>query len=278
MGRGILAFMGPVAEQFVPGHGSKGMHRHMFATGALAFALAVGLAGSASVSNAASYGNFTGSTVSFLNVADLNGLFGAPTASGNSLDFSPNAFEADCALSASCPPTPHSVSDTLVIDIDAHAGQYIDTIVLSEAGDTTLTSFLNALAATTVVADVFIDVLEIDGNAVNGINANAQMVFTNGGQYESNDEGTGTHLWTGFLSLDVDSVIAGASATGNATLVRISLANTITAFAESGAAARIEKKDIDGLAITVVPEPGTALLMGLGLLGLSASNRRSVKR
>jgi hypothetical protein len=254
------------------------MHRHMFATGALAFALAVGFAGSASVSNAASYGNFTGGTVSFLNVADLNGLFGAPTVSGNSLDFSPNAFEADCAASASCPPTPHTVADTLVLDIDASDGNFIDTIVLSEAGDTTLASFLNAYAATTVVADVFIDVLEIDGISVNGINANAQMVFSQNGQYETTDEGVGTHIWSGFLSLDVDSVIAANSATGNATLVRISLANTITAFAESGASARIEKKDIDGLAITVVPEPGTALLMGLGLAGLSASSRRFVKR
>ncbi len=256
------------------------MHRHMFATGALAFALAVGLAGSASVSNAASYGNFSspGGTVSFLNVADLNGLFGAPTASGNSLDFSPNAFEADCSVSASCPPTPHSVSDTLFLDIDANAGNFIDTIVLSESGDTTLSSFLNAFAATTVVADVFIDVLEIDGISVNGINANAQMVFTQNGQYESNDEGVGTHIWSGFLSIDVGSVIAGSGGSGNATLVRVSLANTLTAFAESGAVARIEKKDIDGLAITVVPEPGTTLLMGLGLIGLAASSRRIAQR
>jgi hypothetical protein len=68
-------------------------------------------------------------------------------------------------------------------------------------------------------------------------------------------------------------VIAGSGGSGQATLVRISLANTLTAFAESGAAARIEKKDIDGLAITVVPEPGAALLMGLGLFGLAASSR-----
>ena len=255
------------------------MHRHMFTTGALAFALAVCIAGSASVSNAASYGNFSSptGTVSFLNVADLNGLFGAPTVSGNSLDFSPNTFEADCSVSPGCPPTPHTVSDTLVMDIDADAGQFVDTIVLSEAGDTTLSSFLNAFAATTVVANVFVDVLEVNGVPINGLNANAQMVFTQNGQYETTDEGVGTHIWTGFLSINVNSVIAAGGGGGQATLVRISLANTLTAFAGSGASARIEKKDIDGLAITVIPEPGTALLTGLGLFGLAASGRNRAR-
>lgn len=258
------------------------MHRHMFATGALALALPVGIAGSASISSAAAYGNFSSptGTVDFLNVTDLNGLFGAPTVSADSLDFSPNAFEADCAASATCPPTPHNVTDTLTFQIDADAGRYIDTIVLSEAGDTTLSSFLNAFAATTVVGNVFIDVLEINGAPVNGINANAQMVFTSGGTFDTLSDlpvgqTTFNGIWTGALWLDVNSVIAAAGGSGQATLVHISLSNALTAYAESGASARIEKKDIDGLAITVVPEPGTALLFGLGLLGLGATNRSS---
>ena len=256
------------------------MHRHMFTKGALALALSFGIAGSASIASAASYGNFNSpsGTVSFLNVHDVNGLFGAPTVIGNDLDFNPTTFKAQCAGTPGCPPTPATVSDTLVLDIHAIPGQIINTVMMTEAGDTTLSSFLNAFAATTVVANVFIDVLEVNGLPVNGLNNNAQMVFTRNGQFETTDEGVGTHLWSGLLSFDVNSVIAGGGGSGQATLVRLSLSNTLTAVAASGAAASIQKKDVDGLAITVVPEPGTALLMGLGLLGLAATGRASQQR
>jgi len=230
----------------------------------------------ASTGLAASYGNFTGSTVSFLGVTDQNGLFGAPTVSGDSLDFSPSTFEADCATSATCPPSPVIVDDTLTITIQANNGSFLDDIQLSEAGDTTLASFLNALGATQVTATVFVDIFEIDNVSVNNNNANAQMTFSQNGQYETTDEGPGTHIWTGSLLIDLDAIIAANGGTGRATRVQLNLNNTLIAYAASGAAARIEKKDVDGLAITVVPEPGTAILMGLGLLGL-ASTRRSAR-
>ena len=116
-------------------------------------------------------------------------------------------------VSATCPPTQHTVADTLVLDIDADAGYYVDKIQLSEAGDTTLFSFTGAFAATTVVGDVFVDVLEINGAPVNGLNGNAQMVFTQGGQYDINDAvGAGTRIWTGFLAIDIDRSSPAAAA------------------------------------------------------------------
>lgn len=260
------------------------MNRLSLSTARIAFALSVGMWmwGSASDANAAFYGNFSdpSGSVDFLNVQDNNGLFGAPTVSGNNLDFSPSNFEADCSTAPSCAPAAHTVTDLLLFEIDARNGYVIDTIVMTEAGDTTLFSIANALAATTVVADVFVDVLEVGGSPVSvltPINGSGAMVFTPTGAFATNIQGNGTRTWSGLLSLDIDQVIAnsGVAVNGQATLVRVSLSNTLTAYAESGATARIQKKDIDGLAITVIPEPGTALLMGFGLMGLASARRRS---
>lgn len=252
------------------------MHRIFSTVVSTGSALAIAaLSLSAQSASAANYGNFTGNNFSFLNVSDINGLFGAPTVSANSLDFTPNSFEAECSASATCPPTPHTVTDTLTLQIQSDGSGFIGGINLNEAGDTTLSSFLNAFAATTVSADVFVDVLELNGTSINNLNLTTQMNFSSSGDFSTTTDGSGTHLWTGFLGLDIDQLIADAGLTGNATLVEVSLSNTLTAFAESGASARIEKKDIDGLAIKVIPEPGTSLLMGLGLAGLAYGGRRT---
>ncbi len=230
-----------------------------------------------STANAASYGNFNGATVTFENVFDQFGLFGAPTDPGgltDTLDFTPNTFEAECPLDPNCSGGILTIDDTLTLTIQADTGSVIDDVVFSEAGDVSLQSFVGATAAASVGATIFIDIFEIDGVAVNNINHQAQLVFSND-SFESFDEGYGIYIWTGGITIDLDQVIADAGASGQATRIQINLDNTLTAFAASGATSRIEKKDVDGLVITVVPEPGTALLMGLGLAGLASIRRRA---
>lgn len=224
----------------------------------------------ASTAQAAPYADVSSTTgdVSFINISDLNGLYGAPTASGNTIDFTPTGFAVTCPGAPGCPPATGSIADSVFFQIDANAGFAIEDIIFQEAGDTLIQDF-GGFAATSVVADVVIDVLELDGVSVNGINGNAVMVFTSGGTFDTTTEGSGTHNWTGYLALDVDAVIAGAGQSGKATLVQISLSNTLTALGENGGFATIAKKDVDGLAITVIPEPATALLMMLGLAGLA---------
>jgi len=227
--------------------------------------------GTASSAFAAFYGNFSDAsgTVSFLNVSDSFGLYQAPTVNVNTLNFSPNLFQTICT-NGDCGPGA-SISDTVVFQVDANAGQFIDDILLSEQGDTNLTEFLaGAIGVTTVTADVFIDIFEVNSVGIPVINAFASMVFTSGGSYSLADEGSGLHGWTGSLMIDLDAILAANAVVGSATLVEISISNTLTAFSEFGAIASIEKKDISGLAITVVPEPGVALLMGLGLAVLAS--------
>ena len=212
-------------------------------------------------------------TVTYTSIADLNGLFMQPTQSVNTLTFSPNGFQATCANGA-CGGLA-STTDTVVFDVNATAGNFIQDISLSEAGDANLTEFLGgAVGITTVTADVFIDVFEVNGSPVGGISASTAMVFTSSGDYTLAAEGDGLHGWTGNLLLDIDAVLASYAISGQATVVRLSIANTLTATSSVGAIATISKKDVSGLSITVVPEPGTALLMGLGLAGLAAAGRR----
>jgi hypothetical protein len=83
----------------------------------------------------------------------------------------------------------------------------------------------------------------------------------------------GTSLWNGSVVVDVESIVA------NATKVQLSLDNDLYAYTElAGNVAKIQKKVVDGpsIIIGVIPEPGTILLLGGGLLamGIRARSRR----
>lgn len=234
----------------------------------------------ASGAQAVSYGNFIdpSGTVQYLNVADVNGLFGAPSVSLNSLDFTPTAFQAQCSQ---CPDGV-SVTDLLTLDILASAGQQVDTIEITEGLDWAIQSFdPSGFAAVTVSANIFIDILEVNGATVNGINASASVVYSpssvvsfSGFALPPGGTITGT---TG--SIDIGLILANAGVLGDATRVRISLDNTLTAFhLGSGGLARIRKRDADFVSLTVnggnpIPEPTTAVLL-MGGLAILASRRR----
>lgn len=230
---------------------------------------------------AVSYGNFSdpSGSVQYLNVSDVNGLFGAPSVSLNSLDFTPTAFQAQCTQ---CP-TGVAVSDILTLDILASAGQQIDSIEITEALDWALQSFDPAgFAAATVSASIFIDILEVDGSTVNGINANASVVYSP----SSNVFVSGFALPPGGIitgttgAIDIQGIVANAGSQGDATRVRISLDNTLTVFHDGTGFARIRKRDADFVSLTVnggnpIPEPTTAVLLLGGLAVLAARRRES---
>ena len=232
----------------------------------------------ASTGQAASYGNIVGTNVTYESVTDGPlGLYGAPTISGDALDFSPPSYLASCSGGPGCP-SGVTTDEALLFHIRANPGAFIGSIILTEAGDTTLTSFTGALAATVISAPVRIQVEEINGVPVApgnpGLSIGAFLTFTSVGNFQSTGPGVVTQIWNGALSVDVDQLIILAGLTGRATLVDFSMDNVLTAFASGvGATARIQKKDVDGLTVTVVPEPATGVLMALGLIGLSAFRR-----
>ena len=236
---------------------------------------------------AAFYGTFNGTNVTYSDVTDLNGLFGAPTVSGNDLDFSPSTFEADCALNPGCPPAPDTATDTLTLEISTDAGFSISAVDLDFGGDFTFESAVGALGAATAVANVFVDILEVDGQSINVISAvqaadfeiNGNGVILPAGLTSTSAvEGYGVHTFTGGASLSLDQILAANAVSGVVTRAIISLDVTITAFAGSGATSRIELKDTGEpvFGVAIVPEPTAAALLGLGLIGLSARRRAAL--
>ncbi len=232
------------------------------------------------------YGNFTAATVDFLQVTeDANSfgdnppLFGAPTVAGNSLDFNPIGFSAAAAGAGG-----NDITDgQLTFMIMAHNGHAISNVGFSESGDTLLSGFGTDATFTKVTAEVFVDIFEVDGNPINQINVQADLVFTPlNGEYKLLTDGGGGPFfqanWQGSLSIDLNAALTGAGQAFilGATKVAVSLDNTLAALSEAGTSSFIAKKDFDALSITVntpIPEPASVVLIVMGLAGVLGSRR-----
>jgi len=223
-----------------------------FALGAAALLFVTGFAGGAS---AASYGNLfdPSGTVSYENIEDIYGPSGSQT------------------------------TDTLTMDIQASPGQQISEIAINEGLDYTLQSFdTSGFASVTVVANIFIDITQVNQVNVNGLSATIPVVFSPSFNQSVIGFGVETGLILGTSgAIDIAQIIADAGGSGEATRISISFDNTLTAFHDgSGGLAEIRKRDTDFVSLTInggspVPEPGTALLLMGGLAALANRKREA---
>jgi hypothetical protein len=106
------------------------------------------------------------------------------------------------------------------------------------------------------------------------------VVFTNGGFY-SLPANAGSGSWSGSLYVDIAAYLASQNIEGMATAVLIELDNQLSAQSQSGTTAKIQKKLLDSVGLTVitqptdpVPEPSTLVLASLGLIGFVLFRRR----
>lgn len=247
----------------------------------LTTALLFGLVGSSRESTAASYGSFTDptGTVSYLDVHDLNGLFGAPSVSLDSLDFTPTQFQAVCTQ---CP-AGVSTSDTLSVDVRSIAGKAITQIEITEGLDFTLQSFDSVgFASARVLASVLVNVTELNGVAVSGIGGSVPILFTPSNLVSVDGFGIQSGIilgGTGFI--DIQQLIVSAGFTGDATRISVDFGNTLQAFHDGSLGqASIRKRDADFVSLTVAggliqtPEPSTVVLMMGGFAVLAGHRRR----
>lgn len=251
------------------------------------------------------YGSFSGTTVNYLNVTEVENspppdvapLFGEPfvlsppatypatpcvlcAIPGNSLNFDPTGFSASASGAAGSDITDGQLSFTVV----AKPGFGIGSISLAEAGDLTLAG--NGTNATNVgvAGSGTLNIQAINGVGVFIPSIGFNLTMTNSGLYGLVTDGGASAPfpyfddWSGSWIQNLTNIIVanGYSANDLVTQISINVDNTLSANSEAGTSALIAKKEFGGLSVTVqtIPEPATWILLAVcGLLGAGWRNR-----
>jgi hypothetical protein len=219
------------------------------------------------------YGDFSGTSVMYIDVTetantpeDEEPLYGSPTLFGDKLDFNPSGFAAS-GTGGSVDLTDGQLNFTLMGLPDIA----ITSFSIMERGDYTL--FGTGTAATQIfygLAVASVTVLEVDGVPL-GSPVSLAAASASGGDNLSNGVDIST-LWNLAINYDVNAALADAEVEFEfgATKLQIAINNTLGAISETASIAFIAKKDfMVNTETEMFPEPTTALLALLGLMGIS---------
>jgi hypothetical protein len=229
--------------------------------------LVAGVAGATPIN----HGTYTGIDTIYRDVTestqtggDPDMLWGAPSLAGDQLLFFPPSFSATAAGAGGA----DSTLSLLTITIEAKPSRTLEQLLLTEFGDTTLSGTGTGVTQTSVSMSGFVTVTETTGGIIAPVVIPFSGTFTPQNTFDLPND-PGTTLWSGSILVDIMSMVP------NATKLTLSLNNQLDAFSETSSSATIQKKVVNGpaVSIAVVPEPTTGALLGLGLVLIAARRR-----
>lgn len=241
-------------------------------THAAAIALALGFCADASADIV--YPNLFGNDVAYVNISEDKGLFGAPLVTGNSLVFTPSAFEVQAEDGAV-----ELLDGTVEFTVYAEGQFPLSTITIQESG---AYNFVGRGATEDTFASVSllgsVVFLEAGGRSLS--QGTQPAVFTIPflvTDATEDDNGPLINAWRGSATIDLQALAEDAGFDAD-TASRINGAafvinNQLVASSEDGTIAFVDKKTLGAMVVTVVPEPATAGIAAAGLLGLSLRRR-----
>jgi hypothetical protein len=211
---------------------------------------------------------------------DPGPLYGTPTVSGNSLDFTPPSFFAISSFQA--PPLDRT-DGLLTFMAVSKPGKTIENMFFQEGGARSIGGFGTDQTFIDVSAVGFLQVSEVDGLpiSVQTFNLNFKFDFGSNGAQDNGtwrliSEGTDTDLWIGSQFVDIKQglIDRGVPFVKGATKVTVIIDNILYAQSEPLASGFIDKKDFFTVT-TNIPEPTSCVLAMFGLMVGALVSRRS---
>ena len=217
-------------------------------------ALVLSVAGAAHAGAGVPWTNSAGtaSFFSWANGANATGLFGDPTLiGGTTFQFFPTNFVATSSNGGSS-----NAFDTMSVDLTADAGFQFDSIVINEGGSYAV----NGPTGGSVSATGLVEVDEIGGIRT----TSSSIAYS-----PSFPVNSGTGAWSGSTFIDLLALSGGVPFTQ----IHLEFTNDLIAVSVAGSTATIAKTFVGlPIAITIIPTPGTLMLLAGG--GLLAARRR----